>query len=410
MTVAVHAVRELHYADESSFGELLQTTTYRIPVSEVRVETTSGRSSDASLQNRLAESRPGFLLPRSGGTLDFDCDFAGALVDTATGALAATWLQKLLADGLGGGDLTQVGGVAGASATTTALTNATGTRTRGAIVRVGRKGDAAADGQAAVIGNPDTSLLTALPSAPGATDVVRACLMSYPKETLGAAKRFIVGFNSTLANGAQYAFHGCQLSGLTLKIDHAGIPQVTLQYRYAYWRDLTGFTIPSAVTLEDCKSAVSAGGSYLLQSVGTTTRALVQASACSLAVTLGLQAQIGQGGVASLQNIIGWVRTGIGAQLTLTIPWDSANATEYDSDGSDTTHKHFLACLSAGGGTTATEGRHVGFYLPRIYPIGARPAFTNWNGLVYQDVVFATREGTDTTTDLSRSAFRFYQS
>lgn len=407
---AVFNVQEIQYGDESAFSELLQTFTARIPVLGCRAGFQSGRSSDGSLQNRLATSRPGYLLPRSGGTFEIDVYFCGAGVDTQTGALAHTWLTKLLSDGLGGGDISQVGGVFGAGATTASWASATGTRTRGAVCRGGQKGDSRADGQAFVVGNPVTGSLVALPGTPNAGDLIRAGIMMYPAETLGVTKRFLVGFNSTFANGAQYVFHGCQLSGLTLKIDHMGVPQLTLQYRYAYWREVAGFTIPSAVALADCKAAASAGGSYFLQTVGTTTRALEAATAIELRIMLGLQERTGQGGVAALQNIIGWDRTQCDANLTLSVPWNSTKPTEYDSDGSDSISKHFLATLSAGGGQTANEGRHVGFYLPSIYPIGQRPAYTAWNGLLYQPIVYDCAEGPDTTNDLTRSVFRFYAS
>ncbi len=410
MTIAVWNRQEIAFNDEGSFAELLQTFGTRIPVLDVRPQFPSGRASDGSLQTRLAESRPGFLMPRGPGSIEIDVDACGSLSDTATGALSATWLHTQLSDGLGGGNLAQVGGVAGATASVSALTNGTGTRVRGTVLRVGQKGDGRADGQPAVTDNPTTSLLTSLPGAPNAGDVVRACLMQYPAETLGATKRFLVGWNSTLAAGSQFAFHGCQLAGLAMKIAHGQLTTLTLKYDFAHWRELSGFTVPSGTTLQDCKAAVAAGGSYNLNDVGNATRAIEAASQIALTVNLGLADQSDQRGVTQLQRVTGWVRSGFSCQLTLTVPPASANQTDYDSDGSDSPRKHFLAALSVGGGAAASEGRHFGFYLPNMYPSGPRPTVMQWNGLVYQEKTYTAVEGPDTTNDLTRSAVRFFQS
>jgi len=406
MTTGMFSEQEVHFADEIAFCEQLQTFTTRIPAIAFRAPNPqSGRATDMSLQSRLAESRPGYQMPRSGGSFEIDVYFCGANADTASGALSATWLQKLLADGLGGGDLTQVGGVAGASATTTTMPNATGTGLRGGIRRVGVAGDGRGNGQAYVSTNPTTTLLTAFDIAPTAGDVLRACQMVYPKETLGATKRFLVGWNQT---DMQYVFHGCQLAGLTVRVVLGDLCLLTLTYNYAYWREITGFTIPSAVTEENCNAAISSGGSYFRQTLATATRAVVANTDMQLTLNLALSPLRGQGGLA-LQPITGWVRD---AQkpfgtLRLVLPYDVAEGVAYDADGSDTTEKHFLATLSSGGGTAASEGRHVSFYAPRMYPMGSRPAFTDFNGLRYTEVTYGLREGTDTTNDLTRSAIRF---
>jgi hypothetical protein len=411
MTVTYFPVQEIQVADESSFCELLQTVDYSIPVTEVRVgEYTSGRASDMSRQNRMAKARPGYLMPRSGGSIELDIDLCGANQDTATGALPSThWLYKLLKDGLGGGNDSEVGGLAGAAATATSMAAVTGTGLRGGIRRVGQKKDGRADGQAAVMGNPTTDMITALPAAPNAGDVVRACLMAYFAEVPGTTKRFIVAHNSTLNPGAQYGFHGCQLENITIKSAMGAVTVLTLRYRYAFWRELSGFTMPSATTPESCNAHVMAGGSVFFQARGTATRLLIAAHEWTLTLNMGLVPLPGQGGVDGLQSITGWARTRTSeflATLAMTVEFDTAWTTAFDSDGSDANHYHCLHTLSAGEGTAATEGRHAAIYLPDVFQIGPRPTIRNWNDVTMMDLMFGCVEGPDTTNDLTRSVFR----
>jgi hypothetical protein len=407
--MAMFSELEVQFADETVFNEQLTTFDFRIPVLAVRPTFTSGRDTDRSLQNRLFKTRPGYLMPRSVARLEIDFYLGGAQVDTATGALVQTWLHKLIADALGGSDLTQVGGVAGASASATALTNATGTRTRGALVRVGQVGDGRAQGQGAVIGNPNTSLLTGLPAAPNAADVVRACLMAYLDEVPGPTKRFLVAHADQ--PGMQYIFSGCQAESFVVRQVHGDLPVVTIAYVAAYWRDVT-ISTPTVEALEQCDAAVTAGGSYFLANVGTATRPdpeTMKFSEVEVALNMGLTPQLGQnGGTVALSHVIGWVRTkdptapaGI---VTIRRPFRAP--TEYDSDGSQTIYKHLLATLSAGGGTPESEGRHVLWYTPRMYPIGQRPASSDWQGLQYTEEQYALDEGPDNTNDLTLSAFR----
>jgi len=408
--MAVFSQQEIQFADEIAVGELLQTFTTRIPVLAARPTLQSGRASDNSLQNRLYETRPGYRMPRSGGSFEIEAYLCGSQADTATGALVQTWIHKLIADGLGGSDLVQVGGLAGATATATALPSATGTRVRGAIVRVGQQGDGRALGQAAVIGDPSTSLLTGLPAAPAAGDVVRATLMAYPKDSLATSKRFLLGFADQ--PGMQYAFHGCALESLQIRVTHADLPIVTLTYRYTYWRELSGVTIPSAMALENCNTAISAGGSYFFNTVGTATRATEAATELDINLNMSLEPIVGQGGLAGgLQHITGWVRKksdprAPAGTIRMAVPWSQAKATEYDADGSHSIEKHWLGTLSAGSGTPESEGRHVAIYCPRLYMIGERPSFQPWNDLQYVSTTYAMREGPDVTSDLTRSFIR----
>lgn len=396
------ATKEVSYADEASFceNELVGVWTWskRIPVLDVRPDFTQDRQDDRSLQIRQNESRPGYLMTRK-GSLEIDVLWCGHMSDPV-GALTETWLQDLLSDGLGGGDVTQVGGTASGGATTTSLPYAGATLVRGGVLKVGSGGDGRAEGRYSVIGTAPSpaSLLIALPAAPNAGDVIRVAQMAYPKETLGTTKRFLVGHTIT---GAQWVALGCQLAGFTLKSVYDEVAILTLRYTVALWGGPIATSVPQVANLEDCKAAPMAGTDLNFQTVGTTTRNQLQAAEVELTVNLGLAEKRGPTPNA-YRTIIGYERTKSIPTLKLRMPWDNSFHTLYDTDGSDTTHKHILAVLNN------QNGRAVGGYLPRAYPVGPRPQIDEYNELGYVTTYWRGREGTDTTNDLTRSAFRLF--
>lgn len=404
-------VVEVQFDDDDEFvaGTIANTMTFRLPPVEVRPEWIETKATDMARQSRIAHSRPGYRGTRSGGSTEIDTNLPGHLADTASGALTPNWFETLLGHGLGGLNADAVGGLAGASATTTALPNGTGTRVRGGIVVVGTKGDTKGDGQPAVMG-AGTALLTALPAAPGASDVVRATVMVYPGETLGELKRFLIGWSRT---GEQYVDHGCQLEKVTFRTVVGSVPSATLRYLKQYWERVSGVTIPSAMTEEKCDAVMtSSAGSVYLQNVGTTTRATVDAVEMEITLNTALAAHNGQGGVSGRQSITGWSRMKAGGPDTpfgtirLRIPKEQALELEYANDGSNAILKHILIALSVGEGTANTEGCHVTFYAPSAYYIGQGPVPVNHNGILYEDVFFALQEGPDITNELTRSALR----
>ena len=402
--MANYALREVQYATEGSFAEnasapASNTWTKRIPVTAANLTLGQDRMSDGSIQARQNESRPGHLGVRT-ATLELTSYLPGHLTAT-TGALTETWLQDLLSDGLGGGNVAQVGGTVNTPTSAIQFSVTSATCVAGAIIRVGAKGDARGDGQAGVVNNATTvTLLTALPASPNAADVVYACQMAYPTEDPTTTKRFLIGWPAT---GAQYHLMGCQLDGLSLAVQPGTLPTITLRYQCAYWARYA-VTIPSAVTLEACETQPVAGGSVFLQTAGTTTRAVVSPSSIDLAIDLGLAPKVGPAvGQAAYQSINGWERTRCVPSLTMMLPWSTTYETLYDTDGGDTTQQQILATLSVGNGS-----RSSGFYLPRAYVVSPKPIVADNGGLLYQSIKWQGREGLVTTNDLTQSAIRFF--
>lgn len=410
-----YAEQEIRFADEDSFNDQSDTSLdYLMPVLSSAPGFVSGRTNDGSLQSKPFKTRPGYRLPRGPGQFSFDMWSCGAGADTATGALAHTAQTRLLSHGLGGEDLTQVGGVAGASATAGSMPNRTGTGLRGGICRVGQAGDGRCEGQATVMGNPTTDLLTELPDVPDAADVIRAAIMLYPKATLGATKRFLCAFAGT--TGMQFLFTGCQLAILGIRIREGEPTRYTFTYNYAYWREFTVAT-PSGATMEDCDAQNCSGGSWLLQNVGTGTRPTnAENEIAELDITLNLGLAAKPGVTPGLKDCIvgGWVRTKPPGQpagtLRLVHPYDADLLASWDKDGSDSDAFHFLATLNVGGGTAATEGRSDAIYVPNMFRSGPRMPPFELNGLQYQESMFDLTDGPDNTNELTESFIRIAKS
>jgi hypothetical protein len=277
--------------------------------------------------------------------------------------------------------------------------------TPGGIMRVGVKNDGRCDGQPGVIDTwaaGSTQLLTALPATPQAADAVRPTIVLYPTETNPATTmRFLCGQTDT---GAQWHAMGCQLESVTLDIDIASGRPIKVKWRFqmAYWARST-VSIPSAVAMPNTDTAPIAGGSFFINTVGTATRAVEEVASLSLTLDMGLIAQRGTAASqAPYTNITGWVSNGCRPLLVVEIPWTTAAETDWDTDGSSTTHKHVLFA------SNGTAGRCQGFYLPRLYQDAERPTYTDRNGLTYVKKTLRGREGTITTSELTRSCFRWF--
>lgn len=411
--MALINVQEVAYGAESSFNEnasSLSSNTWdkRIPVISVTPTTEQSRETDGSIQNRANASRPGYRGLRT-ATFSFVTPVAGHMAAT-NGALTQTWQQDLLSDGLGGGNVSQVGGTVGAGASTTSLPYSGGvTVVSGAVVRVGTVGDGRGEGKCAVVnavGSPAT-LLTALPGTPNNGDALHVAQMAYPDETVDGntnSKRFMWGWNSTTDSGAQFHVTGCQMSRLSVEYPFDGrMPTYTFTYTGAYWGN-QATTVPSSLSLENCDAAPVSAGQLFFQTTGTTTRAILSPSSLSLDLAITLPPKIGPAaGQPTFGNINGYHRGTCIPRVTMVVPWTTTHITNFDSDGSDTTYKQILFQ------SNSTEKRCAGFYMPRAFPVGRRPLFTDSNGIVYMEVVYqGTEGGTSSDTALVRSAIRFF--
>lgn len=410
MVAKLVRLQELLYNSEASFLENAQapaSNTYdsRVPIISAQCTFTQGRENDQTTHSRKNETRPGFLGLRS-GVLEFVTYVPGLMTDPGTSTPTANWFSTLLGSGLGGSHALDDGGtISSATDGDTFITTGVTLMTPGGIMRVGVKNDGRSDGQAGVISTwsaGSTQLLTALPATPNAADAVRPTIVLYPTEANPTTTyRFLCGMTDT---GAQWHAMGCQLESISIEYDIAGAlpPRASWKYAVAYW-DTYALTIPSSVAMPNTDTAPIAGGRFYINTFGTATSAVEEIGSLTLTLDMGLIPQRGpRASQESYGNVTGWVSNGCRPSLSVDIPWTASAATDFDTDGSSTTHKHVLFA------TNGTAARCSGFYLPRLYPTGEKPTYLDRGGLNYTRKTYAGRESTDTTSELTRSCVRFF--
>lgn len=410
MTATLIRLNELLYNTEASFLANAQTpasNTYanRVPIISAQCTFNQMRTNDQTVQSRKNESRPGFLDLRT-CALEFTTWVPGLITDPAAGTPTTNFFTDLLGNGLGGTHSVDDGGtISSATDGDTFVTTSVTLMTPGGIMRVGVKNDGRCDGQPGVISTwaaGSTQLLTALPGTPQAADAVRPTIVLYPTETNPATTmRFLCGMTDS---GAQWHAMGCQLESVAIEIDIAtGRPmRANWKYSGAYWAR-SAVSVPSAVAMPNTDTAPIAGGSFFINTFATATRAIEEVGNLTLTLDMGLIAQRGTtASQAPYTNITGWVSSGCRPTLTVDIPWTSGAETDFNTDGSSTTHKHVLFA------SNGTAGRCQGFYLPRLYQDGDAPTYVDRGALTYVRKTLRGRESTDTTSELTRSAFRFF--
>lgn len=411
MTATLFRLQEVLYNTEASFLENAQSpasNTYanRIPIISATCSLEQSREDDQTVQSRKNVTRPGFVGLRT-GTIELVTLVPGLTTDPAASTITANWCTDLMGYGLGGSTVGDDGGtITSATDGDTFVTTGVTLITPGTVIRVGAKNDTRADGQAGVVSTwsaGSTQLLTALPATPASPDAVRVCANLYPTDTNPTQTiRMLFALTDT---GAQFHCMGCQLESFTDEYDVAsGRPaRRTWKYRIAYW-DRTAVTTPSSVAMPNADTAPIAGGSLFVNTFGTATRAIEECGSISLSLNMGLIPQLGpRASQEPYGNITGWVSTGCIPTLTWTIPYSTQPATDFDLDGSNNTvFKHALFV------TNGTAGRLQGFYLPRMFPVGAKPTYTSVNGLTYVTKTMRGTESTTTTSELTRSCIRFF--
>lgn len=407
----VYRLQELHVNNEAAFAENAETPasntfdTY-LPALSCTLTVDQERIRDMGYRSRMNEENLSNLGIRV-AAIEFEQHLCGHFTTTA-GALTPTQQWTLLKDGLGGGS-SAMNGTTISAATTGAsytFTSSVGLAA-GMLGRIGSKAEARGNGQLFVansVAGPVTSLIS-LPGTPSNGDVVYAMLQAYHDESVASTlttKRFEGCWSSSPTTGLQFQILGCQLAGVKMTFPQDGtMPRITFRYLGAYWQRYAS-TVPSALTMGNHYTGPVAAGSMFVQAVGTSTRNTETPASIELDLDLGLEPIIGPGGNGTYQTIVGWQRTGCKPTLTLQIPWEDSYETWFDTNNSSIVAKHI------GFNTNASDGRCFAFYMPNAIPVGNKPSKPiEVNGQAYVPVTFLGRDGTTTTSELTRSAIRF---
>lgn len=394
------ALGAIEYEAEVAWGEDVTTfATHRIPVLD-KIDV-SGLKQDRLAPNRVVQYRNDgtqWILGEQSGEIKTRLWLHGHGAATS-GAVSIDAVEQLLSHVFGNVIASAASGTTATGGTAAApLTTASATFTRGGLFRIGALGDGRCNGQFAVVQQHVTTTLntlTALPAAPSNGDIVHSAVNFFPSEnpTSGAVSSIRM---RVLTANLQYELHGCYAKGVALSgLGPGELPAIEITWGVSWWRYTTA-TFPSAVASNTYAPAPNAAGSLFVQNFATSTRATRNVRNVTLDYTLGIAELKGVGGVNQYQTIVGARRTPDAIKMT----WTEDAAASVDTLFTAGTFQHVLYTLNP----TATTA--VGIYLPRACVTGARPIQMDDGGINRQKVEVTGYTSTDTSSDLTLSAFR----
>jgi hypothetical protein len=388
----------LRVADEAAFAEVSTTFDERLPA--------------VNSANEMAAALEQSKVPvdivvqyQNDGRLEADGIYGGSFPitmfltghgSTCAGAISITGLGRALGRWLGINDVTEEGTTVAAaptSATEFALNG--GTVKSGGLIRVGAIDDARGQGQAAVVNNASTiTLLTALDATPNENDVVYAMETVHPAEDDTAATIVSERYQIQTAN-QKYDCRGCYCTSLAFTGFNTGeIPQVTAQINPSYWFPENTSTWPTPTNVDSFTPAPVSAGSFFIQTVGTTTRNLLNVRDVQFNV--------------DLQAVIGVRRVRCQSSITFTVDSDAPGTDVLGDIWTGTDLKHILYTLSA------EDGSAMAIYMPNAKAVQVRPTQHDRNGVNCKDrngvncktITMLGLTGPTSTSDLLHSNFR----
>jgi hypothetical protein len=271
---------------------------------------------------------------------------------------------------------------------------------------VGAKGDGRNDGQWVAVGAPastNINPLTALAAAPNAADVIYCSRLIHGSQAAGTYET-LQSIRLRLQTAQQnYLCHGCFPTAVEFTMNPGEIPTVKVTYSVAWWESVSG-TLPSSTSVDDFTSAPAAGGSMVLQAVGTVTRTTVVARSFSFSVGLNNMAEIGTGGYDEHQLVVGCNRGPTTLGVEMVIDSEAAGTDTYgdlfDVAEYSRVNRQMLYSLSVG------DGRAVALYCPNMAMI-EKPVQMDDGGVLRKRLKFEPQAGGATTDSaLQQSPWR----
>lgn len=403
-TALTSALGAVLYSPETNFGENVTTYATRLPILEAVDLSSFGQ--DKVDSNRVIQRRNDgtqWIRGPQGATFKTKLHLTGHGSGTG-GATALTSLYTLLGFVLGTSAVSAASGTTAAAAGTAAVptTVASGTFSAGSIARFGTGGltsDARGQGQFGAIATHVTTnmtMLTALPAAMNAADVIGSAEMAFAADTATVTShrfRFLTG-------NLQIEAHGCFATDISFGGNNAGeIPFVEITWTAAWWT-FVAVTFPSVATIETFSPSPCAAGSFFFNAVGTSTRVALDTRDFSLTYKLGVAPITGPNGTSEFQTIVGAVRTPDSISISFTLDADAATATPTLAGYWDgTTEFHALYTLNP------IAGAAVAFRFNRLCVMGPRPVQMDKDGLNRTKIELMAYTGTTNTNDLTGSAF-----
>jgi hypothetical protein len=317
----------------------------------------------------------------------------------------ATFLGRIIgnvSDGLATGS-TFTGGTALIPTTTVAAGVAAGALVRGGAIADGRVG-----GQWLPVGAHATNnltLLIAAAGAPSAADVLYASKLLYPGQQGGegdlvsSSRLQVLTSNGHFILRGVFPISGPRLSGLS----PGEIPEWEVELGVSHVQT-TSATFPNATTPQRHHSSPVSGGSFAINTVGTTARVTEALRSFAMTCNLAGEGIKGPGGIFDGQIITAARRKSVGASIEFVVDAEATGTHtwrgRWDTDENSALFWHALYSLSC------ADGRSVGIYFPKLALIEEEPLQIADAGYNRVRVKMAARTGGTLTTALTRSPWR----
>jgi hypothetical protein len=358
---------EINYEAETNCGEDIDTVaTYKLHLREP--VDTSGL-----VQKKL---EPGTVVQYRGDMGDyikgtFEGSFKTKLAlaghgSTTIGAITITPLETLLGIVFGNAVTTATGSTLTGGTATVATTTDSGTLDPGDLCFIGALGDTKGEGQCYPIATHATTNLTLLvdmQGAPANGNVRYGGTTIYPHSAASSTSVTTVRMAISSA-GAQYLCHGCAPTAIAITgLNPGELPMIEITWTTAWW-EYTNATFPSAVSSDTFNPAPTAGGSLVVNTVGTgTNSASTRRSYRNFTISyeIGIIPLRGPGGYNAYQDIIGYTRANDSCKVSWTEDAEATTTTPVlPGFGTANNRKHAMLTLST------SDGSRVGFYFPSL--------------------------------------------
>ncbi len=410
MTANASRSQSVSFETESAWAESTDTFGTRLQ--------TSGFIDVSSLEQAMVDYNPTVQFQNDGdfpirgvygGSFTIELMLTGR-GSASSGAVSLSDLMTLLGHSVGASAVAaSTGDTVSGGASTTTVFDTTGASGFGAgtLCRVGALADSGAEGQFyAVVSHAGSQItvLNAAPAAPAAAAVVYAPDMAIAQETPGTAESVTSLRFRLLSGNKQYTCRGCWCSAVRFTgLNPGEIPRVSLDFMVSYFTEVN-VTFPDVTATTAGSGTPVAAGSFFLQTVGTTTRAVFGVRAFALTIDMQTTPLMGPGGPFARQVIVGARRTLCKASFDATFDQEATGTNTFvdiwDTDENSQVYKHVLYTLSA------EDGRALAFYFPQSKIMGNRPTQVDLDGLNRVPTSWSCDTGPTTTNETTLSNWR----
>jgi hypothetical protein len=325
---------------------------------------------------------------------------------STSAAVTITAFETLLGIIFGNSAMIATGStLTGAGTANAPTTTDSATLLPGQLVPLGALGDGKGEGQFYPVVSHATTTLTLgvdLQASPGAGNVRYAGAMVYPHSD--ATNTNITGIRMAVATAnCQYLMHGAFATAVSITGFNPGeVPALEVTWKAA-WFEYKNSTFPTAVAGDSFNPAATAAGSFVVNTVGTTTNTSTTRRVyrdMSVDINIGTIECRGPGGFNAYQDIVGAKRGEDSCKVTWS-EYAEATTTTPTLPGFGTAANRLHAVLTL----STANGSRVGFYWPSLRVMNV-PRLVNVNNLNGYRIECMAGPGPTTTSALTLSKWR----